>query len=61
MNNTKSTLVCYACEKAIRGTVLRTSPPRYLINLGLDFPRAYHPRCYARAEKLAAKELGAKP
>lgn len=44
---------CYHCGKVIRGTVVHHVPPNYLIALGLDFPRAYHPKC-KEAENAAA-------
>lgn len=44
--------VCYHCGKGIHGKM--HVAPRYR-----DIPsRAYHPACYVRAEKQAAKELG---
>jgi len=34
-----------------------TNPPNLLIKLGIDFPKAFHPNCYEKTEKEAAKEL----
>jgi hypothetical protein len=52
---------CYGCSKQIKGKVTITSPPRLLVDLGIDFPKAFHPACYDKAEKQAAKELNREP
>ena len=49
--------VCFSCAKQIKGKAVFTNPPNLLIKLGIDFPKAYHPKCYEKAEREAAKEL----
>uniref|UniRef100_A0A6M3XPY2 Uncharacterized protein n=1 Tax=viral metagenome TaxID=1070528 RepID=A0A6M3XPY2_9ZZZZ len=49
--------VCYKCGKVIKGNAVFTSPPVFMIRLGIDSSKAYHPKCYEKAEKEAAKEL----
>jgi len=39
---------CYECAKQIKGVHIR---------LGIDFPKAFHPACYAKAEKRTEAEL----
>lgn len=48
---------CFYCGRAIRRTVVHYNPPILAIRLGADFPRAYHPACYERAEREAGREL----
>ena len=49
---------CYECGKEITTKkCIITSPPVYLIKLGVDFSKTYHTKCYHMAEKRAAKEL----
>ena len=55
----KTEYVCYHCGKAIKGPHVHTSPPLSLIRLGLDFPKTYHPACYAKAEEESFKLLHA--
>jgi len=50
-------LTCYHCGKIIKGKYVGTNPPIHLIRLGVDFPKAFHPTCYAKAETKASKEL----
>lgn len=49
---------CYECGKLIttKKEVLRV-PANYLIALGIDFVKAYHPKCFKKAEKKAELEL----
>lgn len=49
-------LACYHCGKQIRGEATHTQPTRLTAQLG-DFPKAYHPACYAAAEFAAGLEL----
>lgn len=52
---------CYQCGKQIkRGQVQLVVPPRILVELCGDFTKAYHPKCYEKAESEAAKELQAR-
>ena len=53
----KQQFTCYHCGKQIAGQVKHTVPPNISIMLGVDFPKAWHPICYQRAEDAAAKEL----
>ena len=48
---------CYECGKAIKGRGVFTNPPLYLIRLKLDFPKAYHEKCYREIEKKAKIEF----
>lgn len=48
---------CYRCAKTIKGLVFHSDPPLYLIHLGLESPKTFHPKCYDLAEKEAEKEL----
>lgn len=50
-------LTCYHCGKTIKGQYVQTSPSNLARNLGIDFPKAFHPACYQKAEKEAAKAL----
>lgn len=47
---------CYQCGKEIKGNAISTFPSNFHINMG-DFPKSYHPSCYAKAQKEAEKEL----
>lgn len=49
--------VCYECAKEIKGQAVFTNPPIFLIKMGIDFPKAFHPKCYAKAEEKARLEL----
>lgn len=49
---------CSHCGKIIKGTVKHTNPPLFLVKLGIDFPQAFHPKCYEACEAAAAVELG---
>jgi hypothetical protein len=50
---------CYHCAKLIYpgAQMVRTSVPNVLRGLGIDFPKVYHPKCYRKAEALAAAAL----
>jgi len=48
---------CYACGKVIKGEAVRTVPPIYMERLGIDFPKSWHPNCYAKNEARLEKEL----
>jgi hypothetical protein len=48
---------CWKCGKVIKGKMVAVDPPNYVIQLGVDFPKKYHPKCYERQEKEAAEEL----
>lgn len=58
---------CYQCGKIIEGPVKHTEPHPMAIGTGydfatgkvcnLDFPKAYHPACYAVSEYAAEIEL----
>jgi len=50
-------LTCYHCGKPITKTAVSTNPPLYLIQLGLDFKKSFHPKCYDRAELEATNQL----
>ena len=50
-------ITCYRCAKTIKGQAILTTPPIYEIKLGINFPKAFHPSCYKKAEIKAAKEL----
>jgi len=49
--------VCYECGKHIKGQAHFTNPSKMHVQLGIDFPKAFHPKCYVNAEKRAAKTL----
>lgn len=53
----KQQFTCYHCGKQIAGQVTHTVPANISIMLGIDFPKAWHPACYQKAEDAAAKEL----
>lgn len=53
----KMTITCYGCGRIIKGTVIKTNPPNISIRLGIDFPKSFHPTCYALSEVEAAKKL----
>jgi hypothetical protein len=48
---------CYQCGKLIRAKMVRTNPSILHCQLGLDFPKPYHPACYEKAEREAARIL----
>jgi len=50
--------VCYECGKGIKGTKIQTVPSILAQILKVDFPKAFHPGCYQKAEEKAARELG---
>ena len=52
---------CYHCGKAISGDAVRTVPPNYMIDLGIDFPKSWHADCYAKNEANLEAELHGKP
>jgi hypothetical protein len=52
---------CFRCAKGIKGNAVMTNPPIYAIKLGVDFVKAYHPKCYELDERQAAKALGIEP
>lgn len=56
----ENTTTCYRCAKVIKGQMIRTSPPILLIELGMDFPKTFHPACYKNAEQEAGRELEVK-
>jgi hypothetical protein len=51
--------ICCHCAKPINGKVLIVNPPR-LIQMSLDFNKAFHSRCYKKAKK-GAVGLGGVP
>ena len=50
-------LTCYECGKIIKGEAHLHVPPNYLIALGVDFMRSYHPACHVKADNRAYAEL----
>ena len=48
---------CYHCAKIIKGAIKHTIPSNIAISLGIDFPKAFHPACYIKAENDAARAL----
>ncbi len=50
-------IVCFRCAKPITGVVVHHVPPRLIEELGVDFRRAYHPKCHEEDEKDAEREL----
>lgn len=50
-------LTCYECGKIIKGKVIHHVPTMIEIELGTDFQKAFHPKCYDRAEEKARIEL----
>ncbi len=38
--------VCAKCQKEIKGKTVYHVPPTYLIQLGLDSLKTFHPKCY---------------
>ena len=49
---------CWHCGKAIHGKCVHYIPASVYIKLGVDFPKAFHPRCkkaYDRAAMLPVK------
>ncbi len=53
----KKQLTCYHCGKLVKGEAVHTVPANIQIMLGLDFPKAWHPGCYKKAEAEAEAEL----
>ena len=51
-------IVCYKCGKPIKRKVTSTIPSRLALQLGIDFPKSYHPTCFVKAGKEAAIESG---
>ena len=49
-------IACYRCGKEVKSNVVRVCPAKFLELLGLDFARAYHPKCYG-LEKAEAESL----
>jgi len=50
--------VCYECGREIKGQAKFTKPRfLYAYLYGIDFPKAFHPKCYQKAEYQAEKEL----
>jgi hypothetical protein len=49
---------CYRCAKIIKGPAVMTNPPVVNIRLGLDFVKAFHPKCHERSQSEAAHALG---
>jgi len=38
---------CWQCGKGIkRGRVIHHIPSRLMVEIGADFPKAFHPKCY---------------
>lgn len=52
--------VCYRCGKRIKGEVTHHVPAVLHERLGIDFRKAYHPKCYIESENEAYKELHGK-
>jgi len=50
-------LTCYRCAEIIKGKYVRHVPPNVTIQLGLDFEKAFHPKCYENEEGEAAAAL----
>ena len=48
---------CYECGKGIKGKVHNTKPKMLERYYGVYTPKAYHPACYAKAERIARLEL----
>lgn len=48
---------CFKCGKQIRGEMKIHVPTILAIQVAGDFEKAYHPKCFEKAEKAAAKEL----
>ena len=51
---------CFHCGRQIRGQVMHVIPSLLAVRCG-DFAKAYHPKCYERAEAAAEAELHAPP
>lgn len=47
---------CYECAKIIKGKMVYSCPSILAIRLG-DFEKAYHPKCFAKAQAEAEKEF----
>ena len=56
----KPVTCCYACGKIIKKEAVRTIPPNYMIDLGLDFPKSWHRACYEKNEAKLELELHGK-
>ena len=48
---------CFRCTKQIKGEMVVHRPPLFMVQMGIDFERFYHPKCYEREEKEAEREL----
>lgn len=53
LRNTSSVLACWHCGRAITGKVKHVGSSTWVP----DFPKAYHPDCYAAADREAYREL----
>lgn len=57
--NTTEQLACYQCGRVIKtgSQYVYVGSLRLLTDLGIDFPKSYHPRCYEIAERAAVRQL----
>lgn len=56
----RNAYACYKCGKQIKGEVTHHVPPVLHERLGIDFPKAFHARCYKEWQDEAGRELGIK-
>lgn len=54
-------IACFHCGRAIRGEAMHVIPTLLAVRVAGDFPKAYHPACYAKAEEAAGFELRREP
>lgn len=57
MPATKQPVACWQCGKVIKGKRIYHDPPLFMLRLGLDFAKAFHPRCYVAEEEESSREL----
>lgn len=48
---------CFYCAKIIHGECKLIVPTMLMVKLAGDFTKAYHQKCYEKAEREAAAEL----
>lgn len=54
---TQQICFCFRCGKAVRGKAVWHIPPVLDVQLGIDFAKTFHPKCYEAEEREAAAEL----
>jgi hypothetical protein len=41
---------CFRCGRQIKGRAVMHIPPLYMVKMGIDFEKAFHPKCYEMEE-----------